>query len=117
MACEGCNPKDGDTPCTVKLPLLCILHHKKLDRPYYFYEPDLTSYEKKDGAFFNSWTGGVLLVTDSIRGLDIVSYEKGDQICKDYYGYDAKFAEFHDGYYLDDMNGYVSGQPRAWATW
>ena len=117
MACEGCNPKDGDTPCTIKLPLLSILHHKSLDRPYYFYEPDLTIYEQKDGGFFDSWTGGVLLVTDLFRGTDLVSYEKGDQICKKYYGYDAKFAEFHDGYYLEDMNGYKSGSIKAWATW
>ena len=117
MSCEGCDPKDGDTLCTVELPLLCILHHKKLDRPYYFYQPNLSSYHNKDGGFYHPWTGGVLVVTDRIRGLNIESYQKGDTICKDYYGYDAKFAEFHDGYYLDDMNGATSGAVKAWGNW
>lgn len=79
MACEGCDPKDGDTPCTVKLPLLCILHHKSLDRPYYFYKPDLASYTSNpDGSFYNPWTGGVLLVTDSVQGLKLTDYKTGD---------------------------------------
>ena len=38
-------------------------------------------------------------------------------MCKDYYGYDAKFAEFYDGYYLDDMNGVTSGAVKAWGNW
>jgi len=118
MGCDGCNPKDGDTACTVKLPLLCILHHKSLDRPYYFYQPDLSTYtSNKDGSFYNPWTGGVLLVTDSFQGMKVDSYDTGDKICKDYYGYDAKFAEFHDGYYLEDMNGWKSESILAWSTW
>jgi hypothetical protein len=117
MACDGCNPKDGDTLCTVSLPILCILHYKSLDRPYYFYQPDVTSYHNPDNSFFNPWTGGILTVTDPVRGLEVTSYEKGDQYCKDYYGMDAKFAEFHDGFYLPDMNGFNSGIVKAWGNW
>jgi hypothetical protein len=44
-------------------------------------------------------------MTDSVQGLRINSWDAGDKICKDYYGPDAKFADFRDGYYLDYMNG------------
>ena len=56
-------------------------------------------------------------MTDSVQGLQIHSWEAGDLICKKYYGSDAKFADFHDGYYLDDMNGFSSGSIKAWGDW
>ncbi len=77
----------------------------------------MSSYQKKDGGFYNPWTGGVLVVTDPIRGLQLTSYAVGDQRCKNYYGPNAKFAEFHDGYYMDDMNGFTSGKVQAWEKW
>jgi hypothetical protein len=86
MACEGCDPVNGDTACSISLPLLCVLHYKQLDRPYYFYEPNLSSYIIKDGGYYNPWSGGILVVTDSFQGVTLTSYAQGDSTCKDYYG-------------------------------
>jgi len=70
----------------VSLPVLCILHYKTIDRPYYYYSPQDSTYNNPDGGFYNAWTGGIFVVTDQIQGLNIKSYAKGDQYCKDYYG-------------------------------
>jgi len=70
----------------VSLPILCILHYKTIDRPYYYYSPLDSTYNNPDGGFYNSWTGGIFVVTDQIKGFNIKSYAVGDQYCKNYYG-------------------------------
>lgn len=105
MSCNDCNPVDGDTPCTVKLPVLCILHHKTLNRPYYNFYPDFTAYDVADQGHYEGWTGGIFAVTDPVRGLEVDSFVTGDNMCKIAYGPNAKFATFNDGYYMEQMNG------------
>ena len=105
MSCGDCNPQDGDTPCTEKLPVLCILHHKTLNRPFYNFYPDFSQYDVADQSFYEGWTGGIFALTDPVRGLEIDSFVTGDNMCKTAYGPYAKFASFTDGYYMDQMNG------------
>jgi hypothetical protein len=69
MSCNGCNPQEGDTSCTEILPITCIIHHKKLDRPFYKFYPSFTSLSNPDNSFYEGWTGGVIALTDPIRGL------------------------------------------------
>jgi hypothetical protein len=105
MSCNGCNPLTGDTSCTERLPVTCIINPKILARPFYNFFPDYTPYSNSDQSFYEGWTGGVIAVTDPVRGLDIDSYRTGDNICKTAFGSSAKFATFTDGWYLPDMNG------------
>lgn len=105
MSCNGCNPQLGDTSCTERLPVACIIHHKVLSRPFYNYYTDFTPYANPDNAFYEGWSGGIIVVTDPVRGLEITSYSVGDNMCKTAYGSAAKFATFTDGYYMSNMNG------------
>lgn len=114
MSCSNCDPQLGDTPCSEKLPVLCIVHPRTLDRPYYGYYPDFTPYDNPDQSFYEGWTGGVLAVTDPVRGLEIDSYKTGDSLCKTAFGPKAKFAQFTDGWYMKNMNGPNLKIEKAW---
>jgi hypothetical protein len=105
MSCVNCNPQQGDTDCTVSLPVTCILHPKKLDRPFYSFYPSFTPYSNPDQGYYEGWTGGIILLTDPIQGLTIDSYKTGDNLCKNYFGQNAIFATFESGFYLPNMNG------------
>ena len=69
MSCNGCDPQYGDTACTTMLPVTCIIHPRVLARPYYGYYPDFTPYANPDQSFYEGWTGGIIAVTDPVRGL------------------------------------------------
>lgn len=80
MSCNGCNPNEGDVPCTVKLPITCIVNYMKLDRPFYAFYPSsnlqktgstsgATPFANADQSFYEGWTGGVIALTDPVRGL------------------------------------------------
>jgi len=114
MSCNGCDPQLGDTACTVKLPVLCIIHGKTLDRPYYNYYPDFTPYDNPDQSFYEGWTGGIIGVTDPVMGLTIDSYATGDSLCKTAFGDNSKFAQFTDGWVIKNMNGADLKIEKAW---
>lgn len=114
MSCNGCNPQEGDTSCTEILPITCIIHHKKLDRPYYKFYPTFTSHVNPDNSFYNGWTGGIIALTDPIRGLEIDSYITGTRHCQNAFGADSKMATFTDGYYMDYMNGPTISIEKSW---
>ena len=78
FSCRNCNPFEGDQPCTRKLPILCINHHKKIMRPFYKIAIEYTPFQVTDGGYYDGWTGGVFEVTSAIRGSDISSYAAGD---------------------------------------
>lgn len=105
MSCNGCDPQYGDTACTQKLPITCIIHPRTLARPYYGFYPTFTPYANPDQSFYEGWTGGIIALTDPVRGLDVTSYAVGDNLCKTAFGAKAKFAQFTDGWYLSNMNG------------
>ena len=115
MSCNGCDPQQGDTSCTIKLPVTCIIHAKKLSRPFYDYQTDFTSYDNPDKAFYEGWTGGIIALTDPIMGLQIKTYKAGDDLCKNAFGEEAKFATFTDGWYMDNMNGPVLKIEKSWS--
>ena len=104
FSCNNCNPFEGDQLCSRKLPLLCINHHKTLDRPFYRIAIEYTPFRVVDGGYYDGWTGGVFEVTTPIRGSDVTTYQAGDDICKGFFGNTSKWATFDDGYYMDYMN-------------
>ena len=105
MSCNGCNPQEGDTSCTTLLPVTCIIHHLKLDRPWYSFYPLFTPLNNPDNSFYEGWTGGIIALTDPVRGLEIDSYITGTRMCQNAFGANAKMATFTDGYYMPYMNG------------
>jgi hypothetical protein len=114
MSCVNCDPQEGDTPCTQILPVTCIIHHKKLDRPFYKFYPTYTSLSNPDNSFYEGWTGGIIALTDPVRGLEVDSYITGTRMCQNAFGPDAKMATFTDGYYMDYMNGPEINIEKSW---
>lgn len=114
FSCNGCNPTSGDVPCSASLPLLCISKAKSSVRPMYKVAIEYTPFAVTDGGYYDGWTGGVFEVTEAVQGSQITSQQAGDTICQNYFGPNAKFASFNDGYYMDYMN---SEPDKAWSTW
>ena len=114
MSCNGCNAQEGDTSCTEILPITCIIHHRKLDRPYYKFYRTYTSLNNPDASYYEGWTGGIIALTDPIRGLEVDSYLTGTRLCQNYFGADSKMATFTDGYYMDNMNGPTISIEKSW---
>lgn len=114
FSCNNCNPFEGDQPCSKALPIVCIVHHKTIVRPRYRIAIQHTPFAVQDGGYYDSWTGGVFATTLPVRGSDISSYEVGNNLCKGYFGTNAKFAEFDDGFYMPVMS-----QPpeKTYALW
>lgn len=104
FSCNNCDPFQGDVLCTQALPILCIVSAKTLQRPLYKIAIQYTPFSVVDGGYYEGWTGGVFAVTQAVTGNSITSYQVGDQLCKGYFGNNAKFAEFSDGYYMPYMN-------------
>jgi hypothetical protein len=106
MSCFGCNPISGDTACTESLPVACIINARTLHRPFYnFYADGVTPAPNNDQSYLEGWTGGSIALTDPVPGLWITSYQAGDALCKAYFGFAAKFAEYTDGWVIPQMNG------------
>ena len=114
MSCDGCNPANGDTDCTIKLPILCINNAKTIDRPFYEFYPDYTTYDNPDASYYEGWVGGTFLLTDPVPGTTITSFQAGDNLCKTYYGKNSKFAASNDAYYMSYMNGQVLLIEKNW---
>ena len=92
MSCNGCNHNERDVPCTVKLPVTCIVNYMKLDRPFYSFYPasnlQLTSgqpatpFANADQSFYEGWTRRIIALTDPVTGLEINSYLTGTRLCQ-----------------------------------
>jgi hypothetical protein len=79
------NAYQGDTSCSVSLPILC-LRKEGLPKPSYI-TPD----------FYNGWTGGRIQLTTPRPGTELTSWAVADSICEQSFGPGWKMAEFHDG--------------------
>ena len=102
--CSGCNPYHGDTDCTEQHPIFCILAHKTLPRPYYYY-PSSYSSAIADKGFYNGWSGGIFGVTQThVQGLKITSKKVGDQICADELGSGWQMMAHGMSWYMPYMN-------------
>lgn len=114
FSCNNCNPFEGDQTCDKVLPLVCITSAKTLQRPYYRIAVEYTPFAVVDGGYYDGWTGGVIQVTVPVRGYDLFSYDTGNALCQGYFGANARWAKFNDGYYMPYMNQL----PRsAWGSW
>lgn len=103
VGCLTCDPYQGDTSCTVALPVLCI---------------------RTDGSpnpgisldYYNGWVGGHIATTRPIGGEDLTSLSRANQFCSSYFGSGWRMAEFHDGNGGWNWNAYgnVRSDTRYW---
>jgi hypothetical protein len=84
-----CDPYDGDTPCTVSLPLLCI---KKAGAGF----PLALPASVDDTSIYSRWSGGVVGTT--IATVPPTTLTEADELCAKAFGDDWRVAEFHDGW-------------------
>ncbi len=84
VACEGCDPYGGETPCTEQLPVLCILD-QGLPNPGFTTD------------YYNGWSGGTIDATAPVSGCALTSLEAADDRCAAELGVGWRMAEFHDG--------------------
>jgi hypothetical protein len=96
---QGCDPRKGDTSCSVALPILCIKPGES-PRPDY----EMTGQPHAMPAeYYRGWTGGMIGLTEPIQGRKIESLEGANALCAMALGQGYRMAEFHDGKYIKGM--------------
>ncbi len=104
VGCAQCDPYVGDTPCSSKLPILCI---------------------KQDGSekpndlvidFYCGWASGHIGLTFPVRGDLLTSVNDANLICEYQFGEGYRMAEFHDGNGGWNWNAYgnIDDSTRFW---
>jgi hypothetical protein len=101
----SCEPYQGDTACTVQLPVLCI---------------------KQDGSpnpgtpvngVYRQWAKGHVATTPPVRGDSLGSRALADGLCLALFGPGWRMAEFHDGSgWSFDAYGDVRDDSRLWVA-
>jgi hypothetical protein len=87
VSCAGCNPYTGDTPCTMKLPLLCFL-------PLMAPQPTSTIVPNQN----DQWSGGLVGTTPPYAGNSFPKLYDANQACRgEFKNSGWRVAEFHDG--------------------
>ncbi|SAL63538.1 hypothetical protein [Caballeronia telluris] len=99
-----CDAYQGDTACSIKLPVLCI---------------------NQDGApgpvpsnSYNGWAKGNIGLSRAVRGDTMTSLADGNAICRGEFGPGYRMAEFHDGSggWGWQAYGNIDGSSRFWVT-
>ncbi len=114
FSCNNCDPFQGDQPCNISIPILCLTNAKAVVRPKYNIAVQYTPFSVLDGGYYDGWTGGLFQVTLPVQGSSIRSKAVGDTLCKGYFGNNSKMAQFNDGYYMPFMNQLPQ---KTWALW
>ena len=102
--CSSIDNKNGDTLCTEKLPVLCLIDYKTIPRPKYSFVRDTTGKSVVDGGFYNGWTGGYFAATDSVLETDLTNRNVADKICQGRFGASARVLEQSLPLFMEYMN-------------
>jgi hypothetical protein len=113
-----CNPRRGDMLCANELPLLCIKKNKTIQIPkarQIMHESLITKTEWEfiDEGF---WAEAEVRILDKIKGTDLTSPKKADELCSVAFGKEWRMAEFHDapkGWNFF-AKGIISSSDRFW---
>jgi hypothetical protein len=113
-----CNPRRGDMLCVNELPLLCIKKNKTIQIPkarQIMHESLITKTEWEfiDEGF---WAEAEVRILDKIKGTDLTSPKKADELCSSAFGKEWRMAEFHDapkGWNFF-AKGIISSSDRFW---
>lgn len=107
------DPFVGDTPCDNLLPLACI-------RETGATAPAALSHQRKGTSSSNAarhWSGGVLGLTDPVRGADLATVGDADRACEKRFGRGWRVADYHSGGAGLDIAGYGGPLPRGKRAW
>ncbi len=80
---KKCNPYQGDTVCSVELPVLCF---KDIN------EPVPTMMRKQQ-----YWSGGIIATTPEVAGSKFETIDMANRFCAAQFGKEWRIASFHDG--------------------
>lgn len=90
VSCHGkdrsCDAYQGDTPCSARLPLLCLKVDGRERPPY-----------ASTNLFYDGWVRGELRATAPVVGYALESPQAADAICRTAFGPGWRIAEHHDG--------------------
>jgi hypothetical protein len=102
-----CDPRQGDTPCTSALPLLCI---RKTGVGFPLPVPATVSNTDR----YNKWSGGVVGTTSAT--VPPATLAGANALCAQQFGTDWRVAEFHDGWgwYFQAYGGVGDPSARFW---
>jgi hypothetical protein len=89
VGCSGCDPYQGDTPCTQSQPLLCIYK----PAPAFPLPAGVNSADQ-----YYQWSGGVVATTQPVAGNTFANSTAADSYCVTQFGAGWRIAEFHDGW-------------------
>jgi hypothetical protein len=89
VGCNGCDPYQGDTPCTQQMPLLCVYK----PTPAF---PLPVSVNNSDQ--YNLWAGGVIATSQPVAGSAFANTAAANAYCIGQFGANWRVAEFHDGW-------------------
>lgn len=95
----ACDPYQGDTRCSVALPILC-LNPENLPRPNYAVSG--TGYSMVV-EYYYGWAGGHIGLTLPILGTKLTGVEAANSMCVAALGPGYRMAEHHDGKYVIGM--------------
>ena len=86
VGCSGCDAYNGDTLCTEKRKILCLIGAYSEPRPWYDYGSQYSPWAIPDHGYYNGWTGGIYSATSPYPGTFLASRSVADSICKKNFG-------------------------------
>jgi hypothetical protein len=95
----NCGQFYGDTWCFRKRRVLCI-NKLKLNRPAYTVAPNSPINE--------GWTEGIVQASPPVIGCSFATKQDVDAYCTKLFGCGYVLADFHDGRYMNGMNGAIN---------
>ncbi|MCI5133887.1 MAG: hypothetical protein D3920_02210, partial [Candidatus Electrothrix sp. AW2] len=107
-----CNPYQGDTSCSVQLPVLCVKKDGS-SRPPYEPPPAGGSMNRE---YYTGWVEGTADLTAPVQGNAFTALDDVNTYCEAQLGQGYRAAEFHDGrwvYGMDENNFYGDTWPKS----
>jgi len=93
VGCSGCDAYQGDTPCSTRLPILCLKQDNSPDPGV----PILPNGGVMPDDFYNGWAEGHIGLTLPVPGDALMGVEDANDICRFFVGSDYRIGEHHDG--------------------
>jgi hypothetical protein len=106
-----CDPYQGDTSCSDKLPVLCVKVDGSPRPPYAI--PTCSSCAMND-EYYNGWAEGIIGLTAPVQGDTFATLDDVNAYCEAQFGPGYRVAEHHDGrlvYGMDEKNFYDATWP------
>ncbi len=93
VGCSGCDAYQGDTPCSTKLPILCLKQDNSPDPGV----PILPNDGVMPLDFYSGWAEGHIGLTLPVPGDALMGVADANDICRFFVGSDYRIGEHHDG--------------------